>query len=189
MPLQPEDVAKLEISRYERWHEVANQRLAYVSNLSALVHKQLLVLNGGGIIAMFTLLGHSDLIRVAGSNVWAAFACFGLSFFCLFISIACSFFAQNDFMLSEWRLSENLYMELATEKLPEGWKKHDTTGLISRGSVIRNGAIATALLAAAFFVAAGGCALFGVQVRGTVEMPASCASMGAIKAVASVRTR
>lgn len=142
------------------YYEACRSRNQGIFDLSILGLKSLIILNGGAIVALFTLLGHFDHLIVQPSWLWKAFGAFVLGLTSVMIAIVLAYFAQNEFMRVENGIGEALYAEITGSISASDVKSHE-----ARGTVLLWGAIVGVLISLAFFVIGAGLASYAVTLR------------------------
>jgi len=158
--LSADRIATLQISLFEQTHELARTRMKEVMALTTLGLRSMILLSGGAIVSLFTLLGHSENLIVNGTTLWIAFSLFSASLSFSLVATFLSFFSQNDFLQSEFSAAMRIYSEVLTQTArPELDKK------ITFGNWTRPLAIVCAALALIAFIGGSYAALQSIKLN------------------------
>lgn len=154
----PDQLAALDLAKYQQFHEIARARMKEISALSTLGLRSILLLSGGAIVSLFTLLGHAENLAFNGQLLWSAFALFAASLACAMVATFLAFFSQNSFLKEEWSMADTIFWEVAKGQPQPQLYKSSQVAKFSRPA-----AIVTAMCAVAFFILGGAAALFAVS--------------------------
>jgi hypothetical protein len=147
----PLNQARIEYLR--AWREIAQARFRHIIDLSSSIFRQLIFLNGGAIVSLFTLLGHDQALKPVRSLLLAGFASFVAGLCCTLAGMAASFFAQNHFFMVEHLQAERIGAEIMQVEVKEG----TPLPTLRLGVILRAAAIALSVVGAVAF--GGGCYL------------------------------
>jgi len=141
----PRDEIRLEYLR--DWRALARTRMEHIIGLTNQIFRHLVLLNGGAIVSLFTLLGHDAQLRVDRANLMQAFIAFVAGLVATMGGMTASFFAQNRLFAIEHATAEQFAADLMEIEVNAGFK---IPGL-SFGRVCRTVAIALSFTALAGF--------------------------------------
>ena len=129
------------------WRAIAQDRFRHIVDLSNSIFRQLILLNGGAIVSLFTLLGHDASLHPSRSYLFAAFAAFAIGLGSTVAGMAASFFAQNHFLAVDHLNAERIGAEIMQVEM----KAEVTIPTLTRGVVFRRIAIGLSFAAAVAF--------------------------------------
>lgn len=155
--LSPEHLNAINVARLQQYYEDARTRIRAVTDLAVLWLKSMTILAGGGVIALFTLLGNIQGLTVNPAGLWFGFAGFIGSLVCVMAALFCGYIGQDHFYEAEFRTAENIYQDLTGGKGAQdlgGWK---------RGHPWHIAAIVLAVLSLLLFAGGSACALMSVR--------------------------
>ena len=105
---QNPDLAK---ARLEQLYGITRDRMKGVVDLSLLGLRSLLLLNGGAVVSLFTVLGHYAEIGVRADRLWLSFACFVVGLVLNMVGLLFGFLSQNEFAAAEYTEATRAYFE------------------------------------------------------------------------------
>jgi hypothetical protein len=79
----------------EHLHASMVVRLKGIFDVGLLALKTMALLSGGAIVALFTLLGHTDGLTLHSTSLWLSFVCFTTSLVAVIMAIVFSYLAQT----------------------------------------------------------------------------------------------
>jgi hypothetical protein len=132
-------------------------RLKFQVDFAQAALKNLTLVNGGAIVALFTFLGH-DGERLNLRLLWWSFASFSLGLIFVLAAFLAAFYSQLFFMNTSQYQMWNSQLEIVGRN-PE----HDFIAEFKKGNCALIVAIALAVLSLIVFVVGAGFALGGVQ--------------------------
>lgn len=141
-------------------YEDARKRHDGLLQLALLALKSLVALNGGAIVALFTLLGHVESLSVRAAPLWWGFAAFagGLTFAVL--SNVIGYLAQDQFFDIEGTTAEQTYVAICN---PSAAAPHSPA---AHALAVKTHRVALVMMALSLigFVAGAGLSLAAVRV-------------------------
>jgi hypothetical protein len=147
-PSQTDRLTEVMLAELNAAYEQARLRLSGVNNLTMSIFRNLVLLNGGAIVSIFTIMGHDRNVISSTSKIEPAFGTFVLGLICTMLAMACAFFAQNIFFVNEDRFARRTAFQLAGLEPPEEFAITQLT----LGNRIRTCAVSFALFAVACFI-------------------------------------
>lgn len=156
--LSDDHLNEVNVARLQQYYEDARARIRAVTDLAVLWLKSMILLAGGGIVGLFTLLGNVGELTVQPRPLWFAFALLVASLVSSMTSLFCGYLGQDAFYDAEFTTAENIYK--AVTHL-EGAK--DPTNAWAEGKRWHLPALAFAVLALACFTVGCGFALSAVR--------------------------
>lgn len=158
LPEPDEDDRKIAALDQTFFQSSAMIRLESISNFAQSLWKSLMIVNGGAIVALFTLIGNSDL-AVDKFWLWWAFLTFAIGLGATLLSnfgayVTQSAYWQHD-MSGAWNAQEQMHGR------PPKWVK-EVAHSSSLGTMFEWGALGSAILALAAFLVGSWCALKAV---------------------------
>ena len=121
-------------------------------------------MNGGAIIALFTLLGHFDQVKVQPTLLWIAFGVFAFGETLALGSVLLGYISQNMIMLLEHAQAESIYWNMTVGR-PS--KLNDT----KRGTYLLRWAIVLAFLSLCAFTVGAGLSMAAVSLKAASPAP------------------
>lgn len=155
--LAPQHLSDVNVARLEQFYEDARQRIKAVTDLAVLWLKSMTILAGGGVIALFTLLGKVEALTVNPIGLWFAFAGLIGSLVSVMAALFCGYLGQDCFYEAEFRTAENIYQEITG-----GETRQETPGW-SEGKRWHIAALLLAMLSLILFSIGSACALMAVR--------------------------
>lgn len=143
---------------YEAEASEAMERLRFAADLARSGLQALMFVNGGALIALFTLIGNSGGLKFDVAALWWSFALFSIGLAGSLGSFLFAFLSQNQFYYVAFYLADNARAGLNDRPPPNDPKDDHKAGdryLIA--------AIACAIGSLACFIAGAGFALFSVS--------------------------
>lgn len=157
-PGPDEDERKIAALDQTFFQSSAMIRLESISNFAQSLWKSLMIVNGGAIVALFTVLGNSDL-TVDKFWLWRAFFIFAIGLGATLISNLGAYVTQSAYwqqdMSSAWNAQEQMH-----GRQPRWEKEVDRSS--SLGAMFEWSALGSAILALIAFLVGSWCALNAV---------------------------
>lgn len=155
-PQSRKEYSKLD---YENLQAEASDRLKYQVEFGHASLRNLMLTNGGAIIALFTFIGNSSSV-FGPTNIWWAFSWFSLGLFLTLVGYLSAFISQYLFfecsMFQMWNAQHNMMA------LPEEYPQEKIQRSFSSGNIALFVSVLSAILSLVFFVIGSICALNGV---------------------------
>ena len=155
--LSPQHLNDVNVARLEQYYEDARQRIKAVTDLAVLWLKSMTILAGGGVIALFTLLGKVEALTVDPVGLWLAFAGLIGSLVSVMAALFCGYLGQDCFYEAEFRTAENIYHDITGAGV-----RQETPGW-SQGQRWHIAAILLAVVSLILFASGCACALMAVR--------------------------
>lgn len=155
--LSPQQLNDVNVARLEQFYEDARQRIKAVTDLAVLWLRSMTILAGGGVIALFTLLGKVETLSVNPIGLWFAFAGLIGSLVSVMAALFCGYMGQDCFYEAEFRTAENIYQDITG-----GTARQETPGW-SQGGRWHIAAVLLAVLSLVMFAVGSACALMAVR--------------------------
>jgi hypothetical protein len=99
----------LDLTRVSHLFELVRGRRKEVADLTLLGLKTLILLNGGAIVALFTVLAHFDQLTVVGWRLWVAFGVFCSGVVFALTSLLLGFLSSNSNSFAEQADADFIY--------------------------------------------------------------------------------
>lgn len=141
---------------YEDYKAEVAERLKLQAEFAHAALKGLTFANGGAIVALFTFIGNSEA-QVERSDLWWAFALFGLGLASTLVAYVSGFFSQGFYMQATQEQAWN-----AQEDMLGGQGSRDFKVNYRRGELIEYLGVGAAISSVIAFIIGAGFALSGV---------------------------
>jgi len=154
---------KVQITWAEQIYALARERMQTTQAAALMGVRNLLLINSGAIVALFTVLGHLDTLTVQTARLYWAFALFVAGALVAMLATLLTFRSQNDFWTVEQQTADRVFQELSARY---GGSAAPTTPLPTAvvAAWTRPASIACAVLSLVFFALGSGMALAGIQL-------------------------
>lgn len=154
-----EDKAEYEKIRLAQWYEDARGRIKTVSDLALLWLRSMVLLSGGAIVALFTLIGRTGGVELSPLALWWSFALFALALVLTMVALFVGWMGQDHYYDAEFRSAERQYHHLVgrpyAEEVQASWDKGSRTSIA---------AIIIAIAAMTSLAGGAATALFAVRI-------------------------
>jgi hypothetical protein len=154
------ELTDINIARMSAFQENARHRGEQVIALALLGLRSLVLLNGGAIVSLFTVLGHVSDLSITQARLWGAFVSYAIGLAAVIIAILFGFLSQNEFMLFDYTSAARMYWEITQQVSQEHIDKD-----VNFGQKNWLTAIGFSVASLALFVIGSGFALSAVQIK------------------------
>lgn len=128
------------------------RRIEYATNFAQSGLNTLTLINGGAVIALFTLVGGEAKLSFQIGTLWMAFAAFAAGLTANTVAYVCAYLSQNFYYMVSYENADRARAKAFKRVLPECGVRENHR----RGELTQNLAIGAAVLALASFIS--GCA-------------------------------
>ena len=174
---------ELDKARLSHLYELARGRRSMIADLSQLGLRSLVLLNGGAVVSLFTLLGHFDQLEIAGTQLWIAFASFAAGLVASLGTILAGFLSSNGSWLAEAAAADFIYYSSVGD-MPSA--ERDRMRMVEGNSRSARLWVFAALAGASsivLFAIGSGLALSAVQLRPSRVAPVANQPMDCLRTV------
>lgn len=162
-----EHLTALNVARLTQLSEDARLRGRQVVDLALLGLRSLLLLNGGAVVSLFTVLGHLSDLTIAQVRLWVAFGSYAFGLVAVLLATLLGFLAENEFMQEDFLRAARTYFEAAGMQ-----PRSDISYRVVEGKRMWTIAVIFAVLSLGLFVLGSGFALSAVQLKVAPPAPA-----------------
>jgi hypothetical protein len=161
---------ELDGGRLAHLYEMARDRRQVVGELALLGLKSLILLNGGAIVALFTVLAHFDQLSVVGWRLWLAFSVFCTGVVFALCALLVGFLSANSNWFAEQSDAEFIYFHNLGDVQTAEEKKADRQKAAKSGTRLWVSAAVLAAASVLAFAVGSGVALWAVKLKSTVAV-------------------
>lgn len=161
LPSPPDDSSGAKVARLNASFEQSRLRLTGIQELTQSIFKNLILLNGGAIVSIFTIMGHDKNVISSMVDIKWSFAALSIGLIFTMTAMALSFFAQNIFFLNENKYAHAITFQLMDLTPPDSLKAEH----VETANGIRVGAIVSAVIAIGCFILGSYFALVSVSIK------------------------
>ncbi len=159
MALTDEQNFTLEIERYKWLQGMVTEQFKYVIAVTTFGLRTLLILNGGAIISLFTLLGHVDALQIRPILLWTGFVFFTISIAGLLLAIYLTWQSQGFTLNQIMKAGESLASSIKAQQPGAFQVDTQTAQLKARRST------AAVVFAGLCFITGCGASLAAVSIK------------------------
>jgi hypothetical protein len=160
---------ELDSGRLAHLYEMARDRRKQIGELALLGLKSLILLNGGAIVALFTVLAHFDQLAVVGWRLWLAFGCFCTGVVLALCGLLVGFFSSNANWLAEQASGDFIYFHSLGDADNVALQQAAQQKASKLGGKLWSFAAGLAAISILTFAAGSGVALWAVQLKSSLN--------------------
>jgi hypothetical protein len=155
----------LDLTRVSHLYELARGRRKEVADLALLGLKTLILLNGGAIVALFTVLAHFDQLTVVGWRLWVAFGVFCSGAVFALTSLLLGFLSSNSNWYAEQADANFIYFHSRGENETASKLKAQREKAMKSGPKLWISAATLSAVSILAFAVGSGFALWAVKLK------------------------
>jgi amino acid transporter len=167
--ITPQYRLEMDRERLSHLYELVRDRRKAVSDIALLGMKNLILLNGGAVVALFTLLGHFDQLTVSSALLQKAFSAFIIGAVLALSTILVGFVSSNLSWLGEQAGGDFIYFHHIGDPALSAARKDEETKWITGSTHLWKFAALVSVLSLISFAAGSDFALKAVSIKTAVS--------------------